>query len=115
LLAAGLGTRLRNETKDKPKALVEVKGKPLLFHAINKLMAEGVDGVVINVHHYADQIIQYVSQHNFGIPIMISDEREQLLDTGGALKHASRFFAGNDEPVIIYNVDILCHLNLTDP
>ena len=111
IFAAGLGTRLKDETLLKPKALVEVGGKPLLYHAIEKLKKSGITEVVINVHHFADQGIQYVNSNDFGIKINISDERELLLDTGGGLKKASLYFAGT-EPVLIYNVDILSNIDL---
>ena len=111
VFAAGLGTRLKDETSLKPKALVEVGGKPLLFHAIEKLKKSGIAEIVINVHHFADQVIQYVNSTDFGIKIHISDERDLLLDTGGGLKKAARFFSGDDS-VLIYNVDILSNIDL---
>ncbi len=111
IFAAGLGTRLKDETSLKPKALVEVGGKPLLFHAIEKLKKSGITEIVINVHHFADQVIQSVNSTDFGVKIHISDERDLLLDTGGGLKKAACFLAGN-EPVLIYNVDILSNIDL---
>lgn len=111
VFAAGLGTRLKDETSLKPKALVEVGGKPLLFHAIEKLKKSGVAEIVINVHHFADQVIQYINSAEFGVKIHISDERDLLLDTGGGLKNAACFLTGN-EPVLIYNVDILSNIDL---
>lgn len=112
VFAAGLGTRLQNETADKPKALVEVAGKPLLYHAIGKLKKAGVNEVVVNVHHFAGKVIDYINSTDFGIKIHISDERELLLETGGGLKKAAPFFTG-DEPVLIYNVDILSNIDLS--
>ena len=112
VFAAGLGTRLQNETSAKPKALVEVAGKPLLFHAIEKLRNAGIKEVVINVHHYAEQVIEYVNKTNFGVKINISDERNLLLETGGGLKKAAHFFS-NNEPILIYNVDILSNINFS--
>lgn len=112
VFAAGLGTRLQNETADKPKALVEVAGKPLLYHAIGKLKKAGVNEVVVNVHHFAGKVIDYINSTDFGIKIHISDERELLLETGGGLKKAASFFTG-DEPVLIYNVDILSNIDLS--
>ena len=107
ILAAGLGTRLRPLTDTMPKALVPVGGKPLLAHVIGRLQAAGYERVVINVHHLVDQIEHYLRvQRNFGMDIAISDEREQLLDTGGALKKAAPLF-DPDEPVLVHNVDIL--------
>jgi len=111
IFAAGLGTRLSNETSDKPKALVDVGGKPLLQRAIEKLKNEGITEIVVNVHHFSELVISFINEHDFGIPIHISDETEKLLDTGGGLKKAAHFFVG-DEPILIYNVDILSNLNL---
>lgn len=111
IFAAGLGTRLQNETSDKPKALVDVGGQPLLQRAIEKLKSENVEEIVVNVHHFADLIIRFIKSKDWGIPIHISDEREKLLETGGGLKKAAHFFSGNS-PILIYNVDILSNLNL---
>ncbi|MGE0019640.1 MAG: nucleotidyltransferase family protein [Draconibacterium sp.] len=112
VFAAGLGTRLQNETADKPKALVEVGGKPLLHHAIQKLKQAGVTEVVVNVHHFAGKVIDYINSTDFGIKIHITDERELLLETGGGLKKAAPFFTDN-QPILIYNVDILSNINLS--
>jgi len=112
IFAAGLGTRLQNETAAKPKALVDIGGKPLLFHAIGKLKNAGITEVVVNVHHFADQVIEYIQSNDFGITVHISDERELLLETGGGLKKAAPFF-DTDEPILIYNVDILSNINLS--
>lgn len=111
LFAAGLGTRLKEETRNKPKALVEVGGKPLLQHAIEKLKNEGFTEIVVNVHHFSHLVIEFLSNHDFGIPVHISDETGKLLDTGGGLKKASPLLAGS-EPVLIYNVDVLSNLDL---
>lgn len=112
LFAAGLGTRLKTYTQDKPKALVTLAGKPLLQHAIEHLKRFGITDITINVFHFADQIIDFISEHNsFDVNIRISDEREQLLDTGGGLKKAAGFLKGN-EPILIYNVDVISNLNL---
>ena len=112
IFAAGLGTRLKPLTETMPKALVPVEGKPLLEHVILRLKEAGVTGIVINIHHFADQIIDFVrSQNNFNIDIAFSDERNLLLDTGGGLKKASFFFNDN-KPFFIYNVDILSDVNL---
>lgn len=112
LFAAGLGTRLKTYTQDKPKALVTLAGKPLLHHAIEHLKEFGITDITVNVFHFADQVIDFISaQNSFGIKINISDEREQLLDTGGGLKKAAEFLKGN-EPVLIYNVDVISNLNL---
>ena len=111
IFAAGLGTRLKEETSNKPKAMVEIGGKPLLQHAIEKLKKEGFSEVVVNVHHFSELVIEFVKNHHFDIPVYISDETDKLLDTGGGLKKAAPFLAG-DEPVLIYNVDVLSNLDL---
>jgi len=113
LFAAGLGTRLKDETADKPKALVDVGGKPLLQHAIEKLSDEGASRIVVNVHHFAPQIINFINSKDWGVPVLISDESNKLLETGGGLKFASHLFTPN-EPILIYNVDILSNINLQD-
>lgn len=115
IFAAGLGTRLRPLTDTRPKALVEVAGKTLLEHVIEKLKRAGFDDITINVHHFADMITDYVQEHNnFGIHIQFSDERTKLLNTGGGIKKAAPLiWKGNDtEPVLIHNVDILSNANL---
>lgn len=112
IFAAGLGTRLKPLTDHMPKALVTVAGKPMLEHVINKLKSAGFDEIVINVHHFPGQIIDFLKENdNFGIQIHISDETNLLLDTGGGIKKAASFFAGN-EPFLIHNVDILSNVNL---
>ena len=111
IFAAGLGTRLKDETADKPKALVDVGGKPLLQRAIEKLSAEGVSKIVVNVHHFAPLVIDFINSKDWGIPVLISDESDKLLETGGGLKFASHLFSPN-EPILIYNVDILSSINL---
>ncbi|MBN2596967.1 nucleotidyltransferase family protein [Labilibaculum sp.] len=114
IFAAGLGTRLKPFTDSKPKALVELAGKPLLERAILKLIELKVDRIVINVHHYADLIEDFLRKNNnFGVDIRISDEREELLDTGGGLKNATDLFIP-DAPVLIYNVDVFSSLNLSE-
>ncbi len=113
IFAAGLGSRLQAATANKPKALVEISGKPLLEHAINYLKRFGIKEVVINVHHFADQIIGFLHEkNNFGIDIRISDEQGLLLETGGGLKKAAPLFSGSD-PIVLYNVDIFSNLDLT--
>ena len=112
LFAAGLGTRLNEYTHDKPKALVNLAGKPLLQHAIEYLKYYGISDITINVFHFAEQVISFIEEKDsFGINIHISDERDQLLDTGGGLKKAGAFLKG-DEPILIYNVDVISNLNL---
>ena len=112
IFAAGLGTRLKPLTDTMPKALVPIAGKPLLQHTIEKLIASGFDEIIINLHHFPDQIIDFVkANHRFGIRIEFSDEREKLLDTGGAIKKASWFF-DDGQPFLIHNVDILSNIDL---
>lgn len=111
IFAAGLGTRLRPLTDKMPKALVEVDGKPLIEHVIEKLCKSGFTSIVVNVHHFSNQIIDYLNAHHFGVDIRISDETDKLLDTGGGLRKASYLF-NPDEQVLIHNVDILSNADL---
>ena len=112
IFAAGLGTRLRPLTDTMPKALVSVGGMPLLGRLLLKLRAAGARRVVVNVHHFAEQITDYLRQNsNFGLDILVSDERRQLLDTGGGLRKAAPLFLP-DEPILIHNVDILSNADL---
>ena len=106
ILAAGLGTRLKPLTDTMPKALVPVGGSPLLDINIRKLQAQGYDRFVVNVHHFAQQIIDYVTQQDYAPLVHFSDEREQLLEPGGGLQKARNLFR-DDEPILIHNVDIL--------
>ena len=117
ILAAGLGTRLRPLTDDRPKALVEVAGRTLLEIALSRLRVFGVREVIINVHHFADMVVDYLKANdNFGMRIEISRE-EELLDTGGGLKKAAWWFfledsAGGEEPFILHNVDVISTIDL---
>ena len=114
VLAAGLGTRLKPLTDHKPKALVEVGGRTLLEITLGRLRAAGVSEVIINVHHFAEMILQHLRiNNNFGMRIEISKE-DVLLDTGGGLKRAGWFFADseNDEPFILHNVDVISAIDL---
>ena len=113
ILAAGLGTRLRPLTNDRPKALVEVAGRTLLEITIRRLQEFGVREVIVNVHHFADMVIDYLKENNnFGIRIEVSRE-EVLLDTGGGLMKAAWFFLeGADEPFILHNVDVISNIDL---
>ncbi len=113
IFAAGLGSRLKPHTNRIPKALVEVSGKPLLLLAIEYLKKHGVTEAIINIHHFGEQIIEYCSKNNFGIDIYFSDERNQLLDTGGGLKKASEWLSGS-EPFIVVNADIITNVNIQD-
>lgn len=109
--AAGLGSRLKPLTDHRPKALVEVRGVPLIKIAIDNLANLGVRKIVVNVHHFADLLTQYLHENHWDAEVLISDERSQLLDTGGGLKKAAHFFDSN-EPIIVQNVDVLTHFNL---
>ena len=112
IFAAGLGTRLKPLTDTMPKAMVPVNGKPLVQILIERLKGIGVTDIVINVHHFAQQIIDFVHANNsFGINIQFSDETDMLLETGGGLKKAARLFS-NGEPILVHNVDILSNADL---
>ena len=112
IFAAGLGTRLKPLTDTMPKALVPIDGKPLLEHVILKLKAAGFNQIIINVHHFPDQIIEFLkSKNNFDLRIEISDERDKLLDTGGGVKKAKWFF-DDGKPFLVHNVDILSNIDL---
>ena len=113
ILAAGLGTRLKALTQDKPKALVELNGKPLLQQCIENLIANGFYHIVINVHHFGEQIIDFVSQHKFDAVIQISDERDLLMDTGGGIIQATPLFK-DSKSVLVHNVDIISNVNLRE-
>lgn len=112
ILAAGVGSRLRPLTDTMPKALVPVCGVPMLQHVILRLKGFGFDDLVINVHHFANQIIDFLNTNdNFGVKIAISHEEDELLDTGGAILHAASLL-GDNEPVLVHNVDILSNCDL---
>ena len=116
ILAAGLGTRLRPLTNDRPKALVEINGRTLLEITLRRLSTFGIREVIINVHHFADMVVDYLkSKNNFGMRIEISRE-EVLLDTGGGLKKAAWFFLQDsvsvDKPFVLHNVDVISTMDL---
>lgn len=112
IFAAGLGTRLRPLTDNRPKALVEVGGIPMIQRVIERLKDAGVNEIVVNVHHFADQIIDFLrAKGNFGLNIHVSDERARLLDTGGAILKARRWLDG-DEPFIVHNADIVTDFDI---
>ena len=112
IFAAGLGTRLRPLTDDRPKAMVEIAGKPMLQHVIERVAAAGFDDITINIHHYGQMIIDFLEQNNnFGVNIHISDERGLLLDTGGGILKARQWLDG-DEPFLVHNTDIISTLDL---
>jgi mannose-1-phosphate guanylyltransferase len=117
ILAAGLGTRLKPLTDNRPKALVELSGRTLLEITLSRLRSFGVTEVIINVHHFAEMVIDYLkSNNNFGMRIEISRE-DVLLDTGGGLKKAAWFFLENssrlDEPFLLHNVDVISNIDLS--
>ena len=119
IFAAGLGTRLKPLTDTMPKALVPVCGQPLLYHVITKLVAAGYDDLVVNVHHFPDQIIHYLHSHEFGAKIAVSDERDFLRETGGGIKYAAPLLTDSfaslgmtEEPFLVHNVDIVSNLDL---
>ena len=116
VFAAGLGTRLRPLTDHMPKAMVPVAGEPLLGHVLDRL-TEGLGPclteVVVNVHHFPDQIISYLSSRDWGVPVKVSDERDFLRDTGGGLLYAEPLLRPSEaERILIHNVDILSNLDL---
>lgn len=114
ILAAGLGTRLRPLTDDRPKALVEVAGRTLLEITLRRLASYGIRDVIVNVHHFADMVVDYLNKNdNFGMRIEISRE-EVLLDTGGGLKKAAWFLLedSGDEPFLLHNVDVVSTIDL---
>lgn len=112
IFAAGLGTRLKPLTDTMPKALVKVGGTPLIKHTVSRLASAGARRMVVNVHHFASQITDYLAaNNNFGYDIIVSDETLGLLDTGGGLKKAQSLFY-SDEHILIHNVDILSNVNL---
>lgn len=114
IFAAGLGTRLKPLTDTIPKALVPINGKPLLEHVILKLKDAGFSEIIVNVHHFPDQIIDFLKKkNNFDILIKISDERNNLLDTGGGIKHTEHFFSDGN-PFLVHNVDILSNIDLKE-
>jgi len=113
IFAAGLGTRLKPLTDTMPKALVPLAGKPLLQWQVEKLRDAGITDIIVNVHHFPDMIIDTIRQNEgWRCNIMISDEREMLLDTGGGLKNALSSVTGNPSPLLACNVDILSNIDV---
>lgn len=112
IFAAGLGTRLKPLTDSIPKALLPLAGKTLLQWQIERLQEAGITDIVVNIHHFGQQIIDYLREHDgFGCRVRISDEREALLETGGGLVKAAELL-GEDDPVLVCNVDILSNINI---
>lgn len=114
ILAAGFGTRLKFWTDRHPKALVPVGGIPMLHRTIDTLSAFGFNKIAVNVHHFSDQIVEYLSNRNFNADIRISDETDRILDTGGALLKLAEDKIWGNEPLLIHNVDILSDADLKD-
>lgn len=114
IFAAGLGSRLRPLTNHQPKALVNVADQPLLEHCVEHLVQYGVEELVINVHHFAKQLMDFVEEKdNWGLTIHFSDERDELLETGGGLLKAKAWLQG-DAPFVVINADILSNINLAE-
>lgn len=113
ILAAGLGTRLKPLTDSKPKALVEVNGVSLLETNINKLISYGCNHIVINVHHFANQIIDHINKKQYKADIFISEEKDILLDTGGGLVNAKKYF-DTSRDILIHNVDIISKIDFLE-
>ncbi|MBQ6953211.1 MAG: NTP transferase domain-containing protein [Bacteroidales bacterium] len=112
VFAAGLGTRLKPITDSLPKALVPVCGQPLLYHVIGKLRDAGYTQIVVNVHHFPDLIREWLSTHDLGVDVSISDESACLLETGGGILHAQDLILPCQEPFLVHNVDIVSNLDL---
>lgn len=113
ILAAGLGTRLKPLTNNKPKALVKLHNRTLLENVILRIANAGVKHCVVNVHAFGDKLIAYIHSRQWPVEITVSDERLLLLDTGGAIKHAEHLFSGN-EPILIHNVDIVSDIDFCE-
>ena len=112
IFAAGLGTRLKPLTDTMPKALVEVGGKPLLYHVAHKIIDAGIDEIVVNAHHFSGMIVDYISsEHQFGVSVKVSLETERPLETGGGVMHAREFLEGCGD-FLVHNVDIISDLDL---
>ena len=112
VFAAGLGTRLRPLTDTMPKALVPVRGVPMLGRVLTKLRGAGIDSFVVNVHHFAEQIEKYLSENDFGAPVAVSREPDGPLETGGGIKHAAPLLRSPEGRFLVHNVDILSDLDL---
>lgn len=115
ILAAGLGTRLKPLTDKIPKALVEIGGKPMLERLLVRLRQQGFKEVVVNVHHFSGVVKDFIATRDFGLDIRISDESDELLDTGGGITKAyPLLFGKNDDPVLIHNVDIISNMDAAE-
>lgn len=113
IFAAGLGTRLKPITDSIPKALLPIGGKTLLQHQLEKLKEAGFTDIVINIHHFPEQIVRFCREHdNFGLNLRFSDESDMLLETGGGLRKAEPLLMPSDEPILVCNVDILSNIDI---
>ena len=112
VFAAGLGTRLRPLTDTMPKALVPVGGVPMLGRVLFKLRDAGIDSFVVNVHHFAEQVEDYLATHDFGVPVAVSHEEREPLETGGGIRHAAPLLASPEGRFLVHNVDILSDLDI---
>lgn len=108
-----MGTRLRPLTDSRPKALVEVGGRTLLEIAVERVCAAGASRIAVNVHHHADMMVDYIESHRWPCPVVISDERDMLLDTGGGIERAGRLL-DRGQDVLVHNVDVMEKLDLRD-
>ena len=112
IFAAGLGTRLRPITDTMPKALVPVAGVPMLQRVLCRLRDAGIDSFVVNVHHFAEQIVAFLAEHDFGVPVAISREEREPLETGGGIRHAAPLLASSEGRFLVHNADILSDLDI---
>ncbi|NLZ19977.1 MAG: nucleotidyltransferase family protein [Bacteroidales bacterium] len=112
IFAAGLGTRLRPITDTLPKALVPVAGVPMLERVLCKLRDAGIDAFVVNVHHFAEQIEAFLSENVFGVPVAVSREEREPLETGGGIRHAAPLLASSEGRFLVHNADILSNLDI---
>ncbi len=111
IFAAGLGTRMKPLTDTMPKALVPVGGRPLVKYLIDKLLKTECSGIVVNVHHFAEQIIEYVRGLDLPVGVEFSDETDMLRETGGAIRHAAQYLRG-DEPFLVHNSDVVSNVDV---
>ncbi len=112
IFAAGLGTRLRPITDTMPKALVPVAGVPMLQRVLCRLRDAGIDSFVVNVHHFAEQIVAFLAEHDFGVPVAVSREEREPLETGGGIRHAAPLLASPEGRFLVHNADILSDLDI---
>ncbi len=113
ILAAGFGTRLQPLTNRLPKALIPFMGKPMIDYAIYKMKDFGIERIVVNVHHHREKMIEYLTDNDFGAEILISDEKDEHLLTGGGIKKAGKYFSGADY-ILVHNADIISSVNFNE-